>query len=141
MQELVTIATYVFPHELDLDRTKLESYGIECFTKDEMTVRVHNFYSNAIGGIKLQVIRENVQKAKELLSDHPDISTEYKESKLKCPNCDSGNVGGIGLNGKISMVILMLTGLPIPVFSNKYFCFECHEKFKLNKKAPKNRYN
>ena len=132
MNELVTISTYVFPHELDLDRTKLESYGIECFTKDEMTVRVHNFYSNAVGGIKLQVRRPDVEKAKEILSHHPDISGEYNESKIKCPKCNSGNVGGVGLNGKISMVLLLLTGLPIPIFSSKFHCFECHEEFKLN---------
>ena len=134
MDNPVTIATYTFPHEVFIDRSKLEAFGIECFVKDELTIQVHNFYSNALGGIKLQVQQKDLERAKTILSDHPDISTNYKDSKIKCPNCSSGNVDGMGLNGRISMVILMLTGLPIPIFSNKFHCFECHKEFRLNKK-------
>ncbi|MEX0315687.1 MAG: hypothetical protein AB3N18_16035 [Allomuricauda sp.] len=134
MDNPITIATYTFPHEVFVDRSKLEAFGIECFVKDELTIQVHNFYSNALGGIKLQVQSKDVEKAKEILGDHPDISTEYSNAKIKCPKCNSGNIDGVGLNGKISIVILMITGLPIPVFSNKYHCFECHQEFRLNKK-------
>ena len=132
MNNLITIKHYVFPHELLIDKSKLESFGIECFTKDELTVQVHNFYSNAIGGIKLQIRESDLEKAKDVLKDLPDIKTDYPDSKLNCPNCESGNVKGIGLNGKISLILLMIIGLPIPIFSGKFHCFECHTQFKLN---------
>ncbi len=129
---LVTISTYVFPHELALDRAKLESDGIVCFVQDELTVQVHNFLSNAVGGIKLQVLEQDVNRAKAILADSNNLIEDYPESKIKCSKCRSGNVTGKGLNGKISMVILMITGLPIPIFSSKYHCFDCGIDFKLN---------
>ncbi|MFS4417110.1 hypothetical protein [Maribacter sp. 2307ULW6-5] len=127
----ITLATYTFPHQVLVDRSKLEAFGIACTVKDGLTIQVHNFYSNALGGIKLQVHPKDYERAREVLSDHPDISAEYPDAKLKCPRCASGNVDGVGLNGKIALIILMVTGLPIPVFSKKYHCFECHEEFKL----------
>jgi len=56
-------------HELLVDRSKLESFGIECFTKDEMTSQVLNFYSHLKGGIQLQVRKSDLQKAREILAD------------------------------------------------------------------------
>lgn len=133
MQYLVTLTTYTFPHEVVIDKSKLEAFGIECFVKDALTVQVHNFYSNAVGGIKLQVPQKDVAKAREILSEHPDVAADYSEAKIKCPHCGSGNIGGVGLNGKIALVLLMLTGLPIPLFSNKWHCFSCYSEFKLKK--------
>lgn len=56
--KLITVATYTYPHEMAISKSKLEAYGIECFVRDELTVQVNNFYSNAIGGVKLEV-KEN----------------------------------------------------------------------------------
>ena len=69
MNDFVTIATFTFPGELAIIRARLESEGIECRTKDELTVQVHNFYSNAIGGVKLQVRPQDMQKTAEILED------------------------------------------------------------------------
>lgn len=69
MDDFVTVATFTYPTELVIIRARLESEGIECFAKDEMTVQVHNFYSNAIGGIKLQVKQSDTDKAIEILKD------------------------------------------------------------------------
>ena len=43
MNKLVTLKSYLAPHELLVDRGKLESFGIACFTKDEITAQVLNF--------------------------------------------------------------------------------------------------
>ncbi len=63
MSHLVTIRIFTYPHEAYVIRGRLESEGIQTFLKDEMTVQVHNFYSNAVGGVKLQVLTEDVDKA------------------------------------------------------------------------------
>lgn len=131
MKEYITVKTYVFPHELYIDRSKLESFGIECLTKDEITAQVHNFYSNAIGGIRLQVRTEDFEKANEILSDYPDIKTDEKSiSEIKCPNCGSSNINKIKFNRIRSLVALMLFGLPIPFLTKKHQCYECHKEFK-----------
>ncbi len=69
MNDLVTIKSYMSPHELLIDKSKLESFGIECVTRDEMTAQVLNFYSQLKGGIQLQVRKSDLQKAREILAD------------------------------------------------------------------------
>ncbi|HBK33156.1 MAG TPA: hypothetical protein DDZ78_16265, partial [Porphyromonadaceae bacterium] len=62
MERLVTIKTFTYPHEAYILQTKLEDEGIPTFLKDEKTVQVYNFYSNAIGGVKLQVWEKDTQR-------------------------------------------------------------------------------
>lgn len=69
MKNRVTIATFTLPTEMALARARLESEGIECFAQDEMTVQVHNFYSQALGGIKLQVAGDDVIRAMHILKE------------------------------------------------------------------------
>ncbi len=49
----------MFPSELAVVKSKLESEGIECKVLDEHTVQVYNFLSQAIGGVRLQVAESN----------------------------------------------------------------------------------
>ncbi|MFT6137917.1 MAG: hypothetical protein ACJASM_002238 [Salibacteraceae bacterium] len=37
--KLITVATYTYPNEMAISKSKLEAYGIECFVRDELTVR------------------------------------------------------------------------------------------------------
>lgn len=55
MDQWFTIATFLYAHEAHLAKNILEAQGIEVFLKDEWTVQINNLYSNAIGGVKLQV--------------------------------------------------------------------------------------
>ena len=134
MNKLITIATYTYPHEMAIMRSKLEANGIECSAKDEFTVQVHNFYSNAIGGVKLQVKETDAERALAILKENNDLAADYSDAKVKCPNCDSGNIDGIGINDKISLMAFLILGFPIPIFSNKCRCYNCHTEFKLAKK-------
>ncbi len=69
MDNLVVIATFTYPHELAIIKGKLESEGIQAFTRDENTVQVYNLYSNAIGGVKLLVHSSDVEEALEVLRE------------------------------------------------------------------------
>ncbi|MDR0811205.1 MAG: DUF2007 domain-containing protein [Paludibacter sp.] len=64
-EKLVTILTVNYPSDMYVIRAKLESEGIECFAKDEMTAQV--FPTSAIGGVKLQVLESNAERALEIL--------------------------------------------------------------------------
>lgn len=76
MGKLVTIKTFTFSHEVAIVRGRLESEGIYCFTQDELTAQVQPFHSIAIGGVKLQVREEDVERAIALLKESGDISDE-----------------------------------------------------------------
>jgi len=51
-------------------RGRLEVEGIQCFVLDELTVQAINFYSNAIDGVKLQVLEDQVELAHEILREY-----------------------------------------------------------------------
>ncbi len=51
-----------------VDRTTLESAGIDCFLFDDNPVRLDWFISNAIGGVKLVVPEEDVEEAGKILT-------------------------------------------------------------------------
>lgn len=69
MDTFVTVLTVQYPQQLWIIKGKLESEGIECFVKDELTVQSYNLYSNAVGGVKLQVQQKDVESAVELLKE------------------------------------------------------------------------
>jgi hypothetical protein len=71
-EKLVTIRTYSYHNESLIDKVKLESAGIPCILMDENTILVQPFYSNAIGGIKLQVNESDVDQALQILADNPE---------------------------------------------------------------------
>jgi hypothetical protein len=77
----ITVLTFTYPYEIAIVRGRLESDGIECFVQDELTVQVHPFYSNAIGGIKLQVKESDLKQTIEILKDTGYI----KEEDLQMP--------------------------------------------------------
>lgn len=76
MKDWITILTFTYPHEAHLAKGKLESEGIDVQVTDEMTVQVHNFYSNAIGGVKLKVRETDFQRANQILIDSGYVKTE-----------------------------------------------------------------
>jgi len=65
--KLVTIATFSYAPEMGLVRSKLESEGIECFVKDELSSQTYIY--NAIGGIKLQVRESDAERAAKIVNE------------------------------------------------------------------------
>ncbi len=63
----VTIRTFTVPTQAMVACTVLQNEGIDHVLQDELTVQVDPFYSNAIGGVKLQVPEHQAQKALEVL--------------------------------------------------------------------------
>lgn len=76
MEDLVTIASFTYPSDIAILRGRLESEGIRCVTKDETTVQVHHFYSQAVGGIKLQVPRSDAKRAIRILIEAGHLKEE-----------------------------------------------------------------
>jgi hypothetical protein len=70
MLPVVTVQQYRDLTEAHLAMGVLESAGIPCYLRDENTVRTQWFWSNLIGGIRLQV-REEDRAAAEALLNQP----------------------------------------------------------------------
>ena len=80
MENLITVISFTLPHDAHFAKAKLQSEGVEVFIKDEMTAQVHNFYSNAIGGVKLQVRESDVAIAHQILVQSGYIKGQTKKS-------------------------------------------------------------
>ena len=61
MNQLITIRTFNSSSDLEMVKIYLESFGIECFTKDEINNRA--YIANVNGGAKLQVREEQLEEA------------------------------------------------------------------------------
>jgi len=114
-------------------RSKLEANDIQCFSRDELTVQVHNFYSNAVGGVKLEVMEQDVERALAILKEETDLHADYSDTAIRCSNCGSGNIAGVKFKGKLSLVLMFLFGLPMAIKSSKYYCFDCQGEYPLAK--------
>lgn len=86
---LVTIATFSFPHEAHIAVARLEAAGIPSFIADEHTINMQWMYSNALGGVKVQVPTKYAEEAKEVLTE--DLSSlleeEFGKDEMQCPKC------------------------------------------------------
>ncbi|UTW65783.1 DUF2007 domain-containing protein [bacterium SCSIO 12643] len=120
----ITVHAFTYPHEAHIAKVKLESEGIEVRLLDELTTQVHNFYSNAIGGVKLQVKVGNEDTAKEILKEMHVIEEMPQEASPFLIYLDAFTrkipfVGDTILELRIIVLvvlILLLLFLPMAIF-------------------------
>jgi len=65
----IVFTTFVYA-EAALTKSLLEANGIDVFMHDETLTRMYPFTSAAVGGIKLAVPDEQVEKAKDVLLEY-----------------------------------------------------------------------
>ena len=80
-EKFITVLTVIYPSEMAIARSRLESEGITCFIKDELMTQIAPIYSNAIGGAQLQVKESDLKKAVEILKE----SGYLKEEDIQLP--------------------------------------------------------
>ena len=85
--ELVTVQTFDNYFSASIILTRLQAEGVECYLKDENTVTIDPILTNAIGGIKIQVKKEEEQSVIKLLRGY---HIEYMLSAT-CPQCGSNS--------------------------------------------------
>lgn len=153
--KFITVLTATFGSEIAVIRGRLESEGITCFVKDELTVQVNPFYSNAVGGVELQVPESELNQAIEilketgyiknedlpsleeqtLLNEYPKEEKEPNDGvKTVCPICGSDEVVQTKKGGWLLLVSSLLFSQPTPFLQKRYYCFECKQEFKRKRK-------
>jgi len=147
MDNLVTVISFTYPHEAHLAKGYLESNGIETFIKDEFTVQVNNFYSNAVGGVKLLTKKSDFDKSIQLLKDVDYIKNENSKNNFKvdiqkldettnkaiCPYCKSENIGRNKNFNILAVPIYFVLGSVFPIYKLSYQCFDCEKVWKYKK--------
>ena len=86
-----TIATFSTPEEAHLFRMRLEAVEIPAFVFDENIVQLDWLYSNAIGGVRVQVNEEDMADAKGfVMADKGEQSNDG--DNVVCPSCGSRDI-------------------------------------------------
>ena len=83
----------------------MQACGIECYLKDEYTVTIDPILSNAIGGIKLVVKKENAEEAIQLIKQFDE---DYIKSAV-CPKCGAKDFTYIAKPGAANMLTSIVT--------------------------------
>ncbi|NDV64106.1 DUF2007 domain-containing protein [Bacteroides sp. 224] len=145
MTNWITIITFIYPHEAHIAKGVLESEGIDVFIKDEMTAQVNNFYSTAIGGVKLLVNEEQRERALQILEEAgyiktPEDSAEPESKEFfgvkyshTCPYCNSQNVMKERQPSYTMILSILFFMIPIPFLRRRYHCFDCDQNWRVRK--------
>lgn len=142
MEGWVEIISFTYPHEAHSAKNYLEASGIEALMKDELTVQVHNFLSNAIGGVKLFVENDKKEEALLLLEKGGYIEKNHSENDKKieefpidyksiCPYCESVNVQKKTTPGYTFALSILCLGFPFPFLKKVYHCYDCRKEWKV----------
>lgn len=131
---LVTVALFRDLSEAVLARGMLQSAGIECFLADENLIRLDWFYSNAIGGMRLQVREEDAEAAEQILnvSAPQDFIFDDQQDSFeqpRCPKCGSLDIRFEGVDQATSYTSAWI-GFPIPFRRDTWRCTVCEHEWK-----------
>lgn len=126
-RQLVMLRKFRDLPEALLAKGSLESAGIECSLGDDNMVRMDWFYSNAIGGIKLLVKREDVEAAEEVLTspipENFEVEGTGTYEQPKCPKC-----GSLDVNFQESdpaAYLSLAVKMPLPFRRRAWRCRAC----------------
>lgn len=107
---------------------RLEAEGIKAYLQDEHTITIGPMFSNALGGIKLMVYSDQLERATKLVIG---FESEYLAAGA-CPNCGSHEVQFIARQNRVNWFTAIVTWL----FSNYaiapsqvYHCYHCNHEF------------
>jgi hypothetical protein len=131
-REVVTLRKFRDMPEALLAKGSLDSTGIECWLTDDNMVRLDWFYSNLLGGIKLQVKPEDAEAANEVL-DQPipenfDAEGTGDYQQPSCPHCQSLDITFEELNKPVAYVSAYFN-LPIPLHCRAWKCHSCKREW------------
>ena len=114
---------------------KLESEDIECWLQDENTVTVNPIWTNAVGGIKLLVTKQDFGRAYEIFKE---IENNRKQS-LECPKCKGHNIELVSTPRKaanwFSAILTFFLGDYALVVDKVNHCFDCGNEFANTKET------
>jgi uncharacterized protein (UPF0212 family) len=134
MSRFITVGAYNNPLEAHLAKGRLEVEGIPAYLAHEHHVWANWVYSQALGGVKVQVSAENAEDAVKILDAHN--KGEFEESLEEivpdideniCPRCGSRKFQSKFPAGMIILVLLTLGLLSVifPPRREHHTCVQC----------------
>jgi len=135
--KLVTVRTFDNPIDAHMLKSKLESEGVSCYLQDEHTIAIDPLVSNALGGIKLKINEEDIDKTKSILNELEGASYRDEENNtIKCPSCESTElIAGYNSMKGFKEILSAITSILLMVFpfylKRLFKCKKCGNEFEI----------
>ena len=122
-EALITIARFSKPEDAHLLRMRLEAGGVPAYVQDEHLVQMDWLYSNAIGGVRVQIAGEDLESAQQILAEPP--IDPLPSDRPVCPACASLQTAPDEFPRRISFAALWLAGFPLLFSKYRWKCADC----------------
>jgi len=123
---LQSFNNYVDAHLL---MAKLESEDIQCWLQDENTVTLYPILTNAVGGIKLFVNKNDLSRARQIFWE---VENNRKKT-IECPKCKGHNIELVSTPRKaanwFSAILTFFLGDYALAVDKVNHCFDCGNEF------------
>jgi len=118
------LTTFPYSTEAQITKSKLEDEGISVMLLDEKTVDSDPLISQAIGGVKLLVSDNDLEKAIIIFNEIRPYELDDDGNPLFCPSCNSNHILIAPLERKNLFLMLF------PFFEKtKHICNDCKTIF------------
>ncbi len=131
--QFITIKESRNANDLYVLKSRLESEGILCRLKDELTSQVLNYLP--VMTVKLQITEKDIERVKEIMEESGEEL--FDNNNLICPKCGSEKIK-VKVSLKNSINIITIFFLAIITFTSignvfkkaEYRCKDCYHDFK-----------
>ncbi|MGG8497670.1 DUF2007 domain-containing protein [Tenacibaculum sp. TC6] len=91
-KDYIILAVFEYLTEAQLVKTKLDSEGIRTMLMDEKTIDSDPLLSQAIGGVKLLIHNEDIDKALLIYNEIRTYEKDVEGKDIHCPKCNSTKI-------------------------------------------------
>lgn len=126
--KLVTIRAFSTLWEAEMARSRLDAEGVPAFVKDGHTINMNWLYSNALGGVKVQVAERELEKARQILSAPFEVEVRDEGAEgclIECPRCGNENIHYRVTGRRWTFLTWTLCGLPLIWPRKRLHCGRC----------------
>lgn len=124
---LITIARYSLPYEAHIAKSRLDAEGIPAYLADEHTINMQWLWSDALGGVRLQVPEPHVESALMILAEdrEQDLIESQAVDTTACPHCGSTDTEYQQIGRRWAFLVFI--GLHFPLFPVRHGvkCRQC----------------
>ena len=132
---LITVGSYSNPIEAHIVRGRLEAEGIFAVVAHENHSWAQWTITLAIGGVKVQVSSEDLEKSLNIIKglNDGDYSLDVEEENdwlSLCPQCGSTEKERVNIPWKLSLILIFMASIPFPYTIYKSKCRNCSHVWK-----------
>lgn len=128
---MITIASFDNTEQAELLKGRLDLAGIPAFVADKGVVGNAWVYSNAVGGVRVQVEEKDLPRVRSFLEASGECTSEMAAlSAYRCPFCGSTKVEFRRLSKTFFWLSLLVLAVPLALYRPRCHCLDCGKTWK-----------